>query len=106
MVWLLLMIASVFIACMIVTCYTASDLGAAPYNALGFIVEEKSQGKWKFRWVKILTDMICASIGFLFGSTVGIGIIIVTLFTGPLVECFVDLLESSVKEKIYQAFCG
>lgn len=74
--------------CFGVALYMECDLGVAPYDMIGQIVEERTKGKVKFKWVRIFTDVLCVVIGFSFGGTVGVATILVSLFTGPVVSWF------------------
>ena len=68
--------------------YMHCDIGIAPYDALGPILENGTKGKWKFQWIRISTDVLCVVIGFLCGSVVGVATAITAFFTGPLVTFF------------------
>ena len=62
--------------------YVTSDLGMSPYDALSFIVPNRT--KIPFRWWRILCDVTCVTVGFFCGAPVGIGTLIMAFGTGPL----------------------
>ncbi len=81
-----LLAAGVLTVCFGVSLYMFCDLGAAPYDRLGVIIENYSHGKVKFRVARICTDLISIAVGFFTGSTVGVGTLVVGFFTGPIVS--------------------
>lgn len=90
---MILLIVGIVILCFGAALYMNSELGLASYDALGLIIEERSLGKIKFRWARIFTDSSCVAIGFILGSTIGIGTLITAFFTGPLVGYFRNVFE-------------
>lgn len=87
----LCLIIGVCTLCFGVAIYTKANLGISPYDALAYIIEEFIHNKIKFKWLRVITDVICVTIGFLTGSTVGISTAIMMFFTGPLVQFFKDI---------------
>lgn len=80
--------------------YVTSGLGMAPYDALSYLVPERT--KIPFRWWRIALDVTCVVIGFLCGSTVGIGTLIMAFGTGPLLPlCNQYLAQPLLKAKEY-----
>jgi uncharacterized membrane protein YczE len=82
-----------------------SDLGIAPYDALGQEIEMWTKKRLKFTYARIMTDVICVGIGFALGSVVGISTLITAFFTGPLVTFFrthvaVKIMEDNHKTAI------
>lgn len=65
-----------------------ADMGIAPYDAFGVIIEKISNRKIPFKVARVLTDVICVAIGFLFGSIVGVATVITAFCMGPLIEVF------------------
>lgn len=90
---ILLLIFGVIALCLGVALYMECDMGVAAYDALSQIIDERSKGKLKFKWVRVTTDIICIAIGFVSGSVVGIGTIIGAFFTGPLVSLFRNIIK-------------
>ena len=81
------------VICLGVALYSSADFGVAPYDAIGWIVEDVTNQKINFKISRIVTDAICVLIGMYYGSIIGINTIIMVFFTGPLVQFF--------KQKIY-----
>lgn len=93
----LFFIIGLFLLCFGVALYMECDLGVAPYDMIGQIVEERTHGKIRFKWVRVFTDCLCMVIGFISGGTVGLATILISLFTGPVVSWF---REHGVKKMI------
>jgi len=68
--------------------YFNTNVGVSPYDAIGLIITRKIGNQNMYRWVRIGTDLICVSIGFLAGNIPGVGTIIMAFFTGPLFAFF------------------
>lgn len=75
--------------------YISADMGMAPYDAAGYVVESLTKGAVQFRIARIILDAICVGIAFFTGSQVGIqwkiigiGTILLTFCTGPLIQFF------------------
>jgi uncharacterized membrane protein YczE len=80
------LLIGILIYCMGAALYMECDLGIATYDGIGIVIEDRSKGKFKFKWVRICTDFICMGIGFLSGGTLGVATVVVGFFTGPLVS--------------------
>jgi len=68
--------------------YFNTHVGVSPYDAVGLIITEKTGNQNLYRWIRIGSDLIFVSIGFLMGNMPGTGTIIIALFTGPLFAFF------------------
>jgi len=68
--------------------YFNTNVGVSPYDAIGLIITNKIGNQNMYRWVRIGTDLICVSIGFILGNMPGAGTVIMALFTGPLFAFF------------------
>ncbi|HHV12388.1 MAG TPA: hypothetical protein GXX75_19115 [Clostridiales bacterium] len=66
--------------------YYTADLGVSTYDALSLIITKRRQ--WKFRYVRIISDLICVAVGALLHAVVGVGTVITAFFMGPLIEFF------------------
>lgn len=99
---LLLLAAAVVIMCFSSALYFNADLGVSTYDAISLIISEK-QKKVSFKFCRILSDLICVSLGVLLcllahmswseiGAAAGIGTIITAFFMGPLISFFSGLL--------------
>ena len=94
----LLLAAGVVFMCLSSSFYFTADLGVSTYDAVSLVISEKQQ-KVRFRYCRIISDLICVLIGallcYLGGYTiskiftvVGVGTIITAFFMGPLIEFF------------------
>jgi len=68
--------------------YFNTHVGVSPYDAIGLIITNKIGNQNLYRWVRIVTDIICVSLGFSMGNIPGVGTIIMAFFTGPLFAFF------------------
>ena len=85
---ILLMIFAVTMCSFAAAMYMEADMGIAPYDAFGVIIEKISNRKIPFKVARVLTDVICVAIGFSFGSIVGVATVITAFCMGPLIEVF------------------
>lgn len=83
-----LLIIGILIFCFGVALYMQCDLGVAPYDMIAQIAEDRTGGKLKFKWVRVGCDILCMTIGFFTGGTIGAATIVVAFFTGPVVSWF------------------
>lgn len=78
--------------------YITADLGVSTYDAVALIMANTWRW-WKFKYIRIITDVVCVIIGcslyLLAGGEVamvptiaGIGTIVTAFFMGPLIEFF------------------
>lgn len=99
---LLLLAVAIVIMCFGSALYFNADLGVSTYDAVSLIISEK-QKKVSFKVCRVLSDLICVSIGVLLcklahmswseiGASVGIGTIITAFFMGPLISFFSGIL--------------
>lgn len=77
--------------------YFTANLGVAPYDALGFILTEKT--KIHFRWCRIISDVIVTLIGLICGAIVGIGTLVTAFFMGPLISFFREKMAEPFLER-------
>jgi len=68
--------------------YFNTHVGVSPYDGIGLIITEKIGNQNIYRWIRIGTDLICVSVGFLLGNIPGVGTVIMAFFTGPLFAFF------------------
>lgn len=85
--------------------YISADLGMAPYDALGFVIEKKVQ-KISFLWIRILLDLCCVIIAYITAGKcgkqwelIGIGTIIMAFGTGPLLTFFKEKIAEPLLKK-------
>lgn len=91
---IILMIFGVCILSLGASLYFTSDLGVAPYDAIGFVLNDKS--KIAYKWCRVITDLVCAVIGFIFAGPVGAGTIVTAFMMGPVISFF----NKNVSEKL------
>lgn len=81
--------------------YMASDLGAAPYDAIAPIISSRT--KLSYKVARIIQDILFMVAGFIAGGPVGLGTIIVAFFTGPLISWWNDHLSDPMVKTINEA---
>ena len=84
---ILSLILGVVIMCFASAMYFTADLGVSTYDAIALTLSERHT-KWKFKYIRILTDLICVVIGGLLGGVIGIGTLVTAFFMGPLIAFF------------------
>ena len=94
---LVLMALGVFLLSLSASLYFNCNVGVSPYDALGFVMEEKI--KVKYRWCRVATDLICTLVAFLLGGPIGIGTVVTAFFMGPVIS----FCEHTISKKVLQA---
>lgn len=74
--------------------YFNCKLGVSPYDAFGFVLEDKA--KIKYKWCRVATDLICTAIAFAMGGPIGIGTVATAFFMGPVIS----FCDRSISQKI------
>ncbi len=85
---LIMFAIGLLLLCFGVALYMECDMGVGPYDMIGQVVQERTKGRLKFKWVRIFTDVLCMVIGYITGGTIGLATILVAFFTGPVVSWF------------------
>ena len=89
--FLALLIALV-IMCFGSALYYTADLGVSVYDAVSLILAKKRLNirnhSIPFKWIRVISDFICVTLGAVFGKAPGIGTIITAFFMGPLITVF------------------
>lgn len=87
--------AAALLICVGDALYISADMGMSPYDAAGYVVEALTKGAVPFRAARILLDAVCVGIAFFTGcqagiqwKIIGIGTILLTFCTGPLIQFF------------------
>ena len=97
------LLIGIVISCIAAALYYTADLGVSPYDAIPLHIADRKPklfGKTvPFRVVRIISDLICVSIGFALGFSPGIGTIITALFMGPLITFFKNTLSDPMLKK-------
>lgn len=94
---LVLMAIGVFLLSLSASLYFNCNLGVSPYDALGFVMEEKT--KLKYKWCRVATDLVCTAVAFLLGGPIGIGTVVTAFFMGPVVS----LCDNAISKKVLEA---
>ncbi|PIC71114.1 MULTISPECIES: YitT family protein [unclassified Sporosarcina] len=77
-------IAGVFVLSYGVGIYVSPNLGAGPRDSLMLLFVEKFG--WSLRLVRTAIEAIATLIGFLLGGPVGVGTLVVVLFSGQIIQ--------------------
>lgn len=93
-----------FFAGMGVALYIVADMGVAPYDAVGIIIEELTHNRLKYDKARVISDVTVVIVGVVFclmsggklGLIIGIGTVCNALFNGPLIQFF----KTHVTEKM------
>ncbi|MGG5371905.1 YczE/YyaS/YitT family protein [Enterococcus sp. AZ196] len=96
------MLLGLVLCCFGVAVYMSADLGIAPYDALGMVLEKKIKRRFKYREIRIFTDVCCVIAGFSLGAPVGMGTVLTAFFTGPLINYFKKTVDSYLNEGVLQ----
>lgn len=94
----ILLLVGVVLMCLASAFYFTANLGVSTYDAVALVISER-QSKVKFRYCRIITDLVCVLLGAglcLIGgysfsrvfTVVGVGTIITAFFMGPLIDFF------------------
>lgn len=83
---ILLLLCGIVVICFASAFYYTADMGVSTYDAIALILSEKKVAR--FQYCRIGSDIICTSVGFLMGATVGIGTLVTAFFMGPLIAFF------------------
>ncbi len=98
--WLLppvegLLLCSVFLIVAIVLngvatgAYIGAGLGAGPRDGLTTGVVRLTE--WEVRWVRMGIEAVVLALGWMLGGAVGVGTVLYTLSTGPLMQIFLPM---------------
>ena len=63
---IVLMLSGVLLLSLAASLYFTAALGVSPYDAMGFVLEEKTPIPYK--WCRVLTDIVCTAVAFLFAG--------------------------------------
>lgn len=94
---LIFMAIGVFLLSLSASLYFNCNVGVSPYDALGFVMEEKV--KLKYRWCRVATDLICTFVAFVLGGPIGIGTVVTAFFMGPVIS----FCDNAISKKVLKA---
>lgn len=78
--------------------YISPRLGAGPRDTVMMILVEKFGGS--IRMARFLTETIVAILGYLLGGPIGIGTVIIALFTGYIIQPALPFFEKLLAKRI------
>ena len=83
---------AIVVMCVGSSLYFTADLGVSTYDAIPLHIADlkpKAFGRViPFKVIRIVSDLICVTVGLVLGVTPGIGTLITALFMGPLISYF------------------
>ena len=89
---LVMLIGALIIMCFGSALYYTADLGVSVYDAISLILAKKRMNVKgyiiPFKWIRVVNDLICVTLGAAFGKLPGIGTIVTAFFMGPLITTF------------------
>lgn len=80
----LVVIPTLLVFIFAVAIYIACDLGTSPYDAIPIILAKKS-ARLPFKAIRIIYDIVFATVGFLLGSKVGVVTLVMAFALGPVI---------------------
>ena len=92
------------VLCFASSLYITADLGVSTYDAVALFLAEKKIAP--FRFIRIATDLICVTIGWVLGYLPGVGTVLTAFCMGPLISVFNDKIAKPMlygKEKAADA---
>lgn len=91
---IILTVLGIITICLGVSIYSSANFGVAPYDAIGWVIEDVTNHRIKFKISRIATDTICVIIGLYYGSIIGVNTFIMVFCTGPLVQFFTQKISN------------
>lgn len=78
--------------------YIGAGLGAGPRDGLTTGIVRLTQ--WEVRWVRMGIEAAVLALGWMLGGAVGVGTILYTLSTGPLMQLFLPMFTLRAAEPV------
>ena len=101
---LIICLIGTFVISIGVTVYIFSDLGVGATDGISELISGKT--KFHYRTVRFVSDLILVILGYLLGSVVGVGTILITFSVGPFIQLnrkiMAPLLKKVVGEELVQ----
>jgi uncharacterized membrane protein YczE len=94
---LIFMALGVFLLSLSASLYFNCNMGVSPYDALGFVMEENI--KLKYKWSRVITDLVCTLIAILLEGPIGIGTVVTAFFMGPVIA----FCDTAISQKVLKA---
>lgn len=85
--------------------YMETDMGTAPYDTLGEIIDHATKGRLPFKYARVILDVISVLIGILLGTVIehetvfGIGTILLAVGTGLIAGTFRKFIRNRRSRK-------
>ena len=87
---------ALFLFIIAVSFYMNADMGVAPYDAMPMIISDKVLKKIPFAVIRMGYDFLVIIIGVLFGGIPNIGIVLMALFLGPVIQIVGNFLNKHI----------
>jgi uncharacterized membrane protein YczE len=94
---LVFMAMGVFLLSLSASLYFNCNMGVSPYDALGFVMEDNV--KIKYKWSRVITDLVCTLIAVLLDGPIGIGTVVTAFCMGPII----GLCNTKISPKVLNA---
>ena len=94
---LVFMALGVFLLSLSASLYFNCNMGVSPYDALGFVMEENI--KLKYKWSRVITDLICTMIALVLDGPIGIGTVVTAFCMGPVIA----FCDTRISKKVLNA---
>lgn len=97
----LLLLVFLIIFALGIAMYMEADMGTAPYDTLGEIIDHATHGKIPFKYARVGLDVTSVLLGILFGTVLmhekvfGVGTIVLAVCTGLVVGTFRKFFHKS-----------
>lgn len=75
--------AGFIVICFSCSVYITADLGVSTYDAISLYIA--AHGPLHYRWVRIITDVICVAVGWALGSVPGVCTLMCAFLLGPMI---------------------
>lgn len=94
---LIFMALGVFLLSLSASLYFNCNMGVSPYDALGFVMEDNI--KLKYKWSRVITDLICTLIALVLDGPIGIGTVVTAFCMGPVIA----FCDTRISKKVLNA---
>jgi len=81
--------------------YMAADIGLTPFDAFGVVIEELTNGKLKFKWIRIGQEAVCTVVAIFLGATIGLATAMTVLCLGPFISFFRHRIRDFADKRIF-----
>lgn len=95
---LIICLIGTFVISIGVTVYIFSDLGVGATDGISELISDKT--KFHYRTVRFVSDLILVILGYLLGSVVGIGTVLITFSVGPFIQLNRKIMAPLLKKVV------